>query len=304
MSEAPAPVQDLAVRRARARDARDFAAADALRAQITQLGWVVTDGPGGFELSPAPAAAGRGYPVLADPGAVPPAGSGPARLATVALLVEGWPEDLRECIAALLAHAPAGVVISALDTGNEAGAGAALHELAAAHPGRIEAWHVAGSPGWGASRNALLRADPGPVHVIMETSTILTGDAISPLLAAVAADEVVAAGWRGADPDPDLRGFHDAGPGPVTALLGYLLAVRTDAAVAAGGLPAAARFYRNADLEFSLRLGQAGALVVPAGPLPVRQARHRGYHDSDPQVRDRESRRNYRRVLELLRAAG
>jgi GT2 family glycosyltransferase len=119
----------------------------------------------------------------------------------------------------------------------------------------------------------------------------------------VAADGVVAAGWRGADPDPDLRGFHDAGPGPVTALLGYLLAVRTEAAVAAGGLPAAARFYRNADLEFSLRLGQAGALVVPAGPLPVRQARHRGYHDSDPQVRDRESRRNYRRVLELLSAA-
>ena len=304
MPDAPAEVADLAARRAQARAAREFAAADALRAQITQLGWVVTDGPGGFELSPAPAAAGRDYPVLADPGAVPPAGSGPARLATVALLVEGWPEDLRECIAALLAHAPAGVVISALDTGNEAGAGAALHELAAAHPGRIEAWHVAGSAGWGASRNALLRADPGPVHVIMETSTILTGDAISPLLGAVAADEVVAAGWRGADPDPDLRGFHDAGPGPVTALLGYLLAVRTEAAVVAGGLPATTRFYRNADLEFSLRLGRSGTLVVPAGPLPVRQARHRGYNDSDPQYRDQESRRNYRRVLELLRARG
>ena len=221
----------------------------------------------------------------------------------MALLVQGWPEDLRECVSALFAHTPAGVVISALDIGNEAGAGDVLHELAAEYPGRIEAWHVATGEGWGQDRNALLRADPGPVHVIMETSTILTGDAISPLLAAVAADGVVAAGWRGADPDPDLRGFHDAGPGPVTALLGYLLAVRTDAAAAAGGLPARARFYRNADLEFSLRLGQAGALVVPAGPLPVRQARHRGYHDSDPRVRDRESQRNYRRVLELLRDA-
>lgn len=304
MNEAPAEVADLAARRAQARAARDFAAADALRAQITELGWVVTDGPDGFVLTPAgPAEPGPGYHVRPAPDAIPAARpDGPPRLATVALLVEGWPEDLRESVGALLAHAPAGVVISALDTGNGAAAGTALHELAAAHPGRIEAWHVAGSPGWGASRNALLRADPGPVHVIMETSTILTGDAISPLLAAVAADGVVAAGWRGADPDPDLHGFHDAGPGPVTALLGYLLAVRTEAAVAAGGLPARARFYRNADLEFSLRLGRAGTLVVPAEPLPARQARHRGYHDSDPRYRDRESRRNYRRVLQLLRA--
>jgi hypothetical protein len=301
----PAEVADLAARRAQARAARDFAAADTLRAQIAALGWVVTDGPDGFVLTPAaPPAAAPGYPVRPRSGAIPaPAEADPARLATVALLVEGWPDDLRECVSALLAHAPAGVVISALDVGNEAGAGDTLHELAVQYPGRITAWHVAAGQGWGQDRNALLRADPGPVHVIMETSTILTGDAISPLLAAVAADGVVAAGWRGADPDPDLRSFHAAGPGRVTALFGYLLAVRTDAAVAAGGLPAAARFYRNADLEFSLRLGQAGALVVPPGPLPVRQARHRGYHDSDPQLRDRETRRNYRRVLELLRGA-
>ena len=194
MTDAPAEVVDLAARRAQARAARDFDAADALRAQITRLGWVVTDAPGGFDLSPAPAAAGLAYAVLSDPAAVPrAAGRDPARLATVALLVEGWPEDLTDCVTALLAHMPAGVVISALDIGNEAGAGDSLHELAAAHPGRIEAWHVAASPGWGASRNALLQADPGPVHILMETSTILTGDAISPLLAAVGADGVVAA---------------------------------------------------------------------------------------------------------------
>jgi hypothetical protein len=244
--------------------------------------------------------------VLPDPAAITgPAGSpGPdGRAATVALLVEGWPDDLRQCVTALLAHAPANVMISALDVGNRDGAGDVLAELGAAHPGRIEAWHVAASPGWGASRNALLHADPAPVHVLMETSTILTGDAITPLLAALSADGVVAAGWRGADPDPDLRGFHDAGPGLVTALLGYLLAVRAEAAAATGGLPPKVRFYRNADLEFSLRLARSGRLVVPPGRLPARQSRHRGYHDSDPEYRDRESVRNYRRVLELLRAA-
>jgi hypothetical protein len=320
---APGQVHELAARRAAARQDRDFATADELRTQIGLLGWMVTDSQAGYVLEPAAAepaigesAAGESaagepaaaesaagsYQVWPDPAALPAAAVPAAnRPATVALLVEGWPEDLRECVAALLAHAPAGVMISALDVGNADGAGVVLHELAAAHPGRIEEWHVAASPGWSAARNALLRVDPAAVHVIMETSTVLTGDAISPLLAALAADGVVAAGWRGADPDPDLHGFHDAGPGPVTALLGYLLAVRADAAAAAGGLPDRARFYRNADLEFSLRLRRAGRLVVPQGPLPVRQARHRGYHDSDPHYRDAESRRNYRRVLELLR---
>jgi hypothetical protein len=314
--ETPADVRELAERRAQARQSRDFTTADQLRAEIGELGWTVTDGPGGYELAPAevpapvagtpvagiPVAGAPAYRVLPDPTAVPAADHDQARPATVALLVEGWPDDLRACMAALLAHAPAGVVISALDVGNRDGAGDVLHELSAASPGRVEEWHVAASPGWGASRNALLRADPAGVHVIMETSTILTGDAISPLLGAVADDGVAAAGWRGVDPDPDLRGFHDAGPGPVSALLGYLLAVRADAARAAGGLPARARFYRNADLEFSLRLRPIGNLVVPAGGLPVRQSRHRGYHDSDPTFRDKESQRNYRRVLDLLRA--
>jgi hypothetical protein len=303
VSDAPDKVRELAERRAQARRSRDFAGADQLRAQIGELGWTVTDDPGGYRLAlTAVPESEPAYRVRPDPAAVPDAsGRDRERPATVALLVEGWPDDLRECVAALLAHAPAGVLISALDVGNCDGAGDVLHELAVAHPGRIEEWHVAASPGWGASRNALLRADPAAVHVIMETSTILTGDAIGPLLAAVAADGVVAAGWRGTDPDPDLRGFHDAGPGPVSALLGYLLAVRADAARAAGGLPASARFYRNADLEFSLRLRAIGQLVVPEGDLPVRQSRHRGYHDTDPLYRDRESQRNYRRVLELLR---
>lgn len=299
---APEQVRALAELRTAARQDRDFAAADQLRDQIAQLGWLITDTAAGYELTAAAAGPAGRYQVLPGPAAVPAArASAPAdRAATVSLLVEGWPGDLRACIAALIRHAPAGVMISALEAGNTDGAGDALARLGAAHPGRIEAWHVAASPGWSAGRNALLRADPGPVHVLMETSTILTGDALSPLLAALVGDDVVATGWRGADPDPGLHGFHDAGPGPVRALLGYLLAVRTETARAVGGLPAKARFYRNADLEFSLRLGRLGRLIVPDVPLPVRQARHRGYHDSDPEYRDRESRRNYRRVLDLL----
>ncbi|MGO8956754.1 MAG: hypothetical protein ACLQFR_05190 [Streptosporangiaceae bacterium] len=286
--DAPPPVRELADRRSAARNARDFAVADELRDRIRALGWLVTDSPAGPQLMPAP---GLDADQASD------------RIATVGLLIEGWPDDLRQCVAALLEHLPPGVIISGLDVGNADGAGDVLHALALANPGRVTEMHMAESPGWGAARNALLRADPGPVHVVMETSTVLTGDAISPLLTALTAEGVVAAGWRGADPDSDLHSFHDAGPGPVTALLGYLMAVSNVAAARAGGFWSGARFYRNADLEFSLRLGREGTLLVPPGWLPVRQTRHRGYHDSDHDVRDAESRRNYRRVLELLRTS-
>jgi hypothetical protein len=93
----------------------------------------------------------------------------------------------------------------------------------------------------------------------------------------------------------------DAGPGEVDAVLGYLLVVRREAAVASPPHPKA-RFYRNADMEWSLALREAGGrLVIPTGDLPVHQARHHGYHDSDPQYRDKESKRTYDRLLARFR---
>jgi hypothetical protein len=150
----------------------------------------------------------------------------------------------------------------------------------------------------------LLPLDTAQVHVLMETSTVLTGDALTPLLDAMEEPGVSAAGWWGVDVDlADVwRSFYASGPGGVDALLGYLLAVRREAALAAGVPDPRARTYRNADLEMSLALrAQGGRLIVPSGELPVHQGRHRGYHDTDPQVRDREARRTYERLLARFR---
>ncbi len=296
----PDSVIELAERRRAARAARDFAAADALRDEIAALGWIVTDTPDGFALAVKPP-----YPVhatVADLVAAPP--SIPAAAIGVGLIVDGWPDDVRTCIEALLVHSDA--LVLALDCGNVDGAGDVVHELAMSHPDRIVELHV-GQPldavGWSRAAAALIELDPAPRHVVMDLSSVLTGDALGPLAAALDAPGVVAAGWQGADVDlaDEWRSVIAAGPGEVDVLLGYLMVVDRAAALATPPHPKA-RFYRNADLEWSLMLRAAGGrLVVPSTDLPVRQDRHRGYHDTDPQVRDRESKKTYDRILQTFR---
>lgn len=307
----PPDVVALAESRAAARAARDFATSDELRDAIAQTGWVVADEAAGWRLTPSPPSEvrpfkGRPYEVLPSIRELPDRSEEPAdRRATVALLVEGWPGDLRECVQALLTHAPTDVAIVALDLGNVDGVGDVLHELAVAAPDRIREWHVAAPAGWAQARTAALALDTAEVHIWLETSTILDGDGLTPLLDAFADPTVVAAGWRGVNVDlaDEWRSFVSAGYGEVDALLGYLFAMRRSAALQAGGPHPKARFYRNADVEFSFALREAsgGRLLVPAAELPVRQARHRGYYDSEPAYRDRESKRTYARFLRRFR---
>jgi GT2 family glycosyltransferase len=277
-------VQQLVARRAQARADKDYAASDELRDAIAALGWVVRDTADGQVVTEAPP-----YPVLRTVRDVPEG----AGTAVVALLVEGWPEDVRACVGALLEHTDVDVVL--LENG-PTDAGAVVHELA--QDPRVAELHVEQPAGWADAQNALVRHGTSSAHVLMDPSTILTGDALRPLLERLA--EFAAAGWRGVRVDDGWLSFSDAPAGEVEALLGYLVAVRRDVALEVP-LPAKARFYRNADLEWSFLLRERGHRLVAVDDLPVRQARHRGYHDSDPAYRDRESKRTYDRFLQRFR---
>lgn len=303
MSETAAPsaeIHALVGQRQRARADKDWALSDALRDQIAAAGWIVTDTADGPVLTPAPP-----FPLCASVDALPDRTASPdGRRASVGIIVDGWPDDVRTFVDAVLAHTPDEIKVLALDVGNVDAAGLVVHELATAHPDRVEAFHLAGTLGWAQARTALLRLDPAPSHIVADLSSVLDGDAITPLLDALDADPtVVAAGWKGAlvDVDDQWRSVRDAGPGEVDVLLSYLVAVRRDAALTTPPHPKA-RFYRNADLEWSLALREAGGrLVVPTSDLPVHQERHRGYHDSDPELRERESKRTYDRLLQRFR---
>ena len=283
MTEAPPDVVALAERRAAARVAKDFAASDALRDEIAALGWLVRDTADGFTLAPKPP-----YDVHDRVTDLPDRSAEPdTRPVTVSLIAEGWPDDERRCVDAVLAHTDAHVLV--LDAGE-----------GFTHDG-AEVLHLAAHPGWAAARTALLKADTATVHVALDPSIELTGDAITPVLRAFDDPDVVVAGGWGVDAATDWLSFADAAPGECDAMLGYLFAVRRAAALATPPHPKA-RFYRNADMEWSFALREAtGGRCVMTEPLPAVKHRHRGYHDSDPEYRDRESKKTYDRFLQRFR---
>lgn len=301
MPTAPDEVTELAELRVQARAEKDFARSDELRDAIADLGWLIKDSADGYVLSEKPP-----FEVAAMLATlVEKSARIDASVCTIGVIVDGWPNDVRTCLDALLLHMPDGAVIIGLDLGNVDGAGLLLHEYAIAQPARVVELHCAQSLqqcGWSAAVTALLEISESRVHVIMDLSSVLEDDAITPLVQAVDGT-VVGAGWKGANVDVDdaWRSVVDAGPGEVDVLLGYLAALDREAALATPPNPKA-KFYRNADLEWSLALRAAGgALVVPVANLPVHQDRHRGYHDSDPAYRDKESRKNYDRILQSFR---
>jgi hypothetical protein len=289
---APAEIIALAEQRVLARRNRDFAQADELRDAITAQGWLVTDTSDGFALNPAPP-----FEVFANCAAMQQATHLDQTAASIAVIIEGWPQDARTCIDALLTWVPPAVRILALDCGNVDGAGEVLDDP------RIVDLHIADvNPGWSTAVTALMEIAASDVVVLMDVSTVLTGDGISPLIEAIS-DDVVAAAWQGVDVnlDDEWRSLTAAGPGEVDAFLGYCVALNREFARAHPPHPKA-RFYRNADIEWSMQLRAAGGrIVVPSAELPMRQDRHHGYHDSDPDYRDRESKRTYDRFLKEFR---
>jgi hypothetical protein len=138
--------------------------------------------------------------------------------------------------------------------------------------------------------------------VIMDPSTRFTGDAITPVLEVLTQGKYVAAGWRGGlvNLADQWRSVDDKGAGDVDVLFSYFIAVDREGALTAEGFSNRAVYYRNADIEFSLRLKHAGGHLLQMD-LPLEQDRHHGYHDVDPEYREVQSKKNYDRILERFR---
>ncbi len=301
MNATPPEVVDLAEQRLTARANKDFELSDSLRDRIRDLGWLIKDIPDGYDLTPAPPF--HQFQTIAE--LIASAADTITARTVVFVIIDGWPEDTRLSLSAIAEHVPADAVVVALDCGNVAGAGNVLHELAVSHSNIVE-FHVAKTlteVGWAQAVAAGISLADSEFFAVMDLSTVWEGDALTPLLTVFDNEKVALTGWRGVNVNvaDQWCSFTDAEPGEVDAVLGYYMLMRTAVAREIGPNPLA-KFYRNADMEWSLAIRAGGyQVVIPNTPLPVKQDRHHGYHDSDPQYRDRQSKKTYDRILQAYR---
>ncbi len=155
--------------------------------------------------------------------------------------------------------------------------------------------------GWGHAVNHFLNTVSEKYVVIMDPSTNFTGDAITPTLEKLESG-FEGVGWRGGlvNLEDEWRSVDDRGPGEVDVLFSYFFAFDREFALTAGGANPSATYYRNADIELSLAIRAAGGKLWQLD-LSLEQGRHHGYHDVDPEYREKKSKDNYNRILEKYR---
>ena len=282
----PDSIRQLAQERLDARAARDFAKADALRQEILQAGYEVLDVADGFDFRvKAPYIT---YPFPRDIRSVDTSDD-----VSVAMIIDGFTDDAVETVKSIKKYSSCGIVLLCIgDAGN-------LVEEMDDHT-----YLIALNPGasWGEAANALLNKINSKYLILMDPSTRFTGDAIAPVIAELEKGEYAAVGWRGGliNTDDEWRSVDDKGDGEVDVLFSYFMGLNRAYVLEAGGFNARAIYYRNADIEFSLKLRHAGGRLLQMA-LPLEQGRHHGYHDADPEYREVQSKKNYDRILERFR---
>lgn len=288
----PDDVRRLVDERAAARADRDWSRADALRDRLAELGWEVQDSPSGSSARPILAAGGRGPAPdrLDEPAAV---------ALSVQVVAEDHPDDLVRLLNGLADHPPdvdAELIVVANEPpfdldGLLAGVSTPVAPTVLRSEGRL---------GWADARNLGLRASRGEITLLLDGSIEPTGDLAGPILAAFDGPAVGLAGGWGLRSE-DGRQFEEAPPGEVDAVEAYCMAIRRETLRTVGGFDRRYRYYRNADLDLSFAVRDAGWKAVRVEELPVLRHEHRGWSSLPEAERDRLSKRNFYRFLDRWR---
>jgi cellulose synthase/poly-beta-1,6-N-acetylglucosamine synthase-like glycosyltransferase len=229
-----------------------------------------------------------------------------AGLATVVLIAMDWPADLDRALAGLRAHAPDGTSVVVVADGPSDAQAEALeaNESGQGTEGLpTEIVWTSERLGQGAAINVGIRRAEAPVVILLDTSLEPTGDFVTPLVRALDEDEVAVVGGWGIT-SRDLRTFEDAPAGDVDAIEGYVQAFRRSDAAAYGPLDERFRFYRNLDIWWSLVLrdgaeeAEAPRRAVRIDGLPLERHEHRGWTSLPDEERDRQSKRNFYRIID------
>ena len=156
--------------------------------------------------------------------------------------------------------------------------------------------------GFGTAHDRALAKAAGDVVVVVDTSLELTGDLLGPIAGALHDPTVAVAGPFGLA-TADLCDYEERTHGDVAAVQGYCLAARRSDLLAAGGVRPEFTWYRNADIDMSLRLRTFDGSVrraVAIGAAECVRHLHRAWEATPEDQRSELSRHNMGIVHELF----
>ena len=212
----------------------------------------------------------------------------------ICLIAEGFTEDLVSCVYSITDHT--NTPISVYANGKSNWLSDSLFQS-----DQVSITQEKNPLGWGNVINYFLNTFTDDYLIIMDPSTKFTADPIPMTLSSLESG-YQGVGWKGGlvNLEDEWRTTSDKGAGEVDVLFSYYFAMDRKFAISAGGANSSAKYYRNADLELSLAIRSVGGKLMQLD-LPLEQGRHHGYHDIDPDYRDKNSRKNYQRILVRFR---
>jgi GT2 family glycosyltransferase len=216
----------------------------------------------------------------------------------VLTIVHGWQPDAERWLLSVFTHCKADFEAVVVDNSGDPRIEGWLKSRAAE---RLRAMTLSPPLGWAAAANAGIDAAAGDVVVLFDPGVELTGDAVTPLVDALADPSVVVAGPFGLRARGTLKEFEESAGPEVDAIEGYCMAFRLKDAAAVEGFDPKFRFYRMADVELSFRLRDRGGKAVVVRDLPLLRHEHRLWESMGPAERDRLSKRNMYRFLDRWR---
>lgn len=233
-----------------------------------------------------------------DPNLVPSRLGQPAmKDVSVVALASGWAEDVERLARSIEKHCHLHWELTVVS--NDSSEVDERAEALATEGLPVKGLSFSQHIGYGGGCNAGIRVSEGAVVAIMDPSVEATGDFMTPVQEALQDQAIGLVGKWGLITS-DLRHFHEEESGEVDAMEGYLMAFRRADAERVEMLDPKFRFYRNADIDFSLRFRDRGMKVVTL-PLPLERHKHREWEALAPDQRDKKSRENHARLMRRWR---
>lgn len=210
-----------------------------------------------------------------------------AHEASFVALFDGWPEDLERLHSSLREHIGGhDWELIVVDNPVDDDASERIAQLGVTH------LPMKDRLGWAAGRNLGLRLATGRMIVVIDTSVELTGDVLDPVGSALS-DAAVGLVGRWGVVTRDGFHFEEAEDGDVDGVEAYFMAMRRADLAKTGLFDPKFKWYRNADIDFSFRVREAGLRTVVDPSLPLVRHAHRLWETTPNADREELSRKNF-----------